>query len=137
MTERLWLKIGEAAQRIGARPKELRYWERVIPGLRPRRSIGNLRYYHVDELPQLLRIQEWLKEGYTVADCRELLLMERLERPQDEGLDTGLVELPAPAGCAVAPPQNGPASASRLDLRPIVEALRYLVEHLSKPWFPR
>ena len=52
MTERLWFKIGETAERIGATPKELRYWERVIPELKPRRSKGNLRYYHVDEFPR-------------------------------------------------------------------------------------
>ena len=51
MSERLWFKIGETAARIGATPKELRYWEKVIPELRPRRSKGNLRYYHVDEFP--------------------------------------------------------------------------------------
>ena len=57
MTERLWFKIGETAERIGATPKELRYWERVIPELKPRRSKGNLRYYHVDEFPRLQKIR--------------------------------------------------------------------------------
>ncbi len=70
MIERVWFKIGEAAQRVGATPKELRYWEKVIPELQPRRSKGNLRYYHQDEIIRLQRIRQWLAEGCTVADCR-------------------------------------------------------------------
>jgi DNA-binding transcriptional MerR regulator len=71
--ERKWFKIGEAAELLGVSPKELRYWESVIPEIKPRRSKGNLRYYHVDELPRLRTIRAWLREGLTVADCRDLL----------------------------------------------------------------
>ncbi len=70
MIERVWFKIGEAARRVGATPKELRYWEKVIPELQPRRSKGNLRYYHQEEIARLQRIRQWLAEGCTVADCR-------------------------------------------------------------------
>ena len=70
MIERVWFKIGEAAARVGATPKELRYWENVIPELQPRRSKGNLRYYHQEEIARLQRIRQWLTEGCTVADCR-------------------------------------------------------------------
>lgn len=73
MTDKVWFKIGEAAQQVGATPKELRYWEKVIPDLQPRRSKGNLRYYHQEEVPRLLCIRQWLAEGFTVSDCRELL----------------------------------------------------------------
>jgi len=86
--ERVWMKIGEAARRVGVSPKDLRYWEMIIPEIQPRRSRGNLRYYHVDELDRLLRIHGWLQEGLTVADCRELLLRGQLAR----GLDLGLEE---------------------------------------------
>ena len=40
--EQRWFKIGEAAKRLGVDPKDLRYWESVIPEIRPRRSQGNL-----------------------------------------------------------------------------------------------
>jgi len=78
--ERIWLKIGEAASAVGVTAKDLRYWERVIPELQPRRSRGNLRYYHVDELPRLKQIQAWITEGLSVVDCRELLLTGQLSR---------------------------------------------------------
>lgn len=78
--ERVWMKIGEAAKRVGVSPKDLRYWESIIPEIQPRRSRGNLRYYHVEELARLERIHGWLQEGLTVADCRELLLKGQLAR---------------------------------------------------------
>lgn len=72
-SEKVWFKIGQASRLVGATPKELRYWEKVIPELCPRRSKGNLRYYHQEELVRLQRIRQWLSEGFTVSDCRELL----------------------------------------------------------------
>ncbi len=135
MTERLWFKIGEAAERIGATPKELRYWERVIPELRPRRSKGNLRYYHVDEFPRLQKIRDWLSEGLTVADCRQLLLTGHLARPlldldADEPLPP---QMPTPKkGRKKAIPEAAPQAAGP-DLKPVLKALRDLVKRLSKP----
>ncbi|MDR2697655.1 MAG: MerR family transcriptional regulator [Holophagales bacterium] len=80
MTERLWFKIGEAAAAVGVSPQDVRYWEKVIPEISPRRSQGNLRYYHIDDLPKLVSIAAWIKEGFSVADCRELFLTGRLNR---------------------------------------------------------
>lgn len=108
MTDRLWFKIGEASRRVGATPKELRYWEKLIPELRPRRSKGNLRYYHADELPRLRQIRDWLAEGLTVADCRERL-----------------------AGEAPAPVREAPPAAPRGGLGEVVTALRSLLLRLG------
>lgn len=110
MTERLWFKIGETARQVGATPKELRYWEKVIPELRPRRSKGNLRYYHADELPRLRALRSWLAEGLTVADCRERLKLE-----------------PAPPSRAVHALPQGSAAP----LAAIAEALRALLERMG------
>ncbi len=102
MTAKVWLKIGEAASLLGVSPKELRYWESVIPEIRPRRSKGNLRYYHREELPRLAHIRDWLGEGLTVADCQQLLLTGQLRRGL--GLD---LQAPAPepeAKGRIAPP---------------------------------
>ena len=130
MTDRKWFKIGEAAAQLGVTPKELRYWEDVIPEIKPRRSKGNLRYYHRDELPRLRRIKGWLAEGLTVADCRELMLHGHLAQRLDLGLDPD--EAPA------APPQKPKPSIPRLlrassDLQPAIRALRTLLERLSAP----
>ena len=103
---RKWFKIGEAAKLIGVGPKELRYWETQIPEIKPRRSKGNLRYYHVDELPRLHRIHGWISEGLTVSDCRELLLKGHLARGLHEALG-----LEAPT--AVEPPRAKKPAAEK------------------------
>lgn len=113
MTERLWFKIGETARQVGATPKELRYWEKVIPELRPRRSRGNLRYYHADELPRLCALRAWLAEGLTVADCRERLKLE-----------------PAPPSREQKATPHGP-TAPPAALAAIAEALRALLARLG------
>jgi DNA-binding transcriptional MerR regulator len=126
--ERVWLKIGETASRLGVKPKVLRYWEQVIPEICARRSKGNLRYYHVDELDRLARIRNWLEEGLTVADCRELLLTGQLAR----GLDLGLGDLaPAPRGKA-ARKKTRPAPR-RPDVAKVAAALRRLLGQLGQP----
>ena len=130
--ERLWFKIGEASHLVGASPKELRYWEDRIPEIRPRRSIGKLRYYHRDELPRLVQIKAWLMEGLTVSDCRQLLLHGHLTPRLDLGLDPDdLPEPPGPKGKKAllrpsAPIRSGP------DLAPVKEALKDLIQLLSK-----
>lgn len=134
MTGRLWMKIGEAAQRIGVTPKDLRYWESVIPELRPRRSRGNLRYYHIDELPRLERVREWLNEGLTVADCRQLFTTGSITRSLGLGLEEP-EPMPAPSNPPVSTPpkkRKQPRHTSP-DLKPVVEALRALLKRLSNP----
>ena len=114
MTERLWFKIGETAALVGATPKELRYWERVIPELKPRRSKGNLRYYHQDELAKLQRIRQWLSEGFTVADCRELLGGQSFVPSKTPAAESGQIAQPR-------------------DFAGVLEALRALCERLRHP----
>jgi DNA-binding transcriptional MerR regulator len=130
VSDKKWFKIGEAAQLVGVGPKDLRYWEDVIPDIKPRRSKGNLRYYHVDELPRLRRIKGWLAEGLTVADCAELLAHGHLVQRLDLGLDPN--DLPA------APAQKAKPSIPRLlrpssDLQPILKSVKALFERLSAP----
>ena len=130
MSDRMWFKIGEAAAQVGVTPKELRYWEDVIPEIRARRSKGNLRYYHADELPRLKRIRAWLTEGLTVADCRELLLHGHLAQRLDLGLE--------PEGTPAAPAPKPKPTVPRLlrassDLQPAIRALRSLLDRLSAP----
>ena len=133
MSEKKWFKIGEAAALIGVGPKDLRYWEDVIPDIKPRRSKGNLRYYHVDELPRLRRIKAWLTEGLTVADCAELLAHGHLVQRLDLGLEAD--ELPA-APAVRAKPTIPRLLRTSSDLQPILKAVKALHERLSRPVKP-
>jgi len=126
--ERVWMKIGEAARRVGVSPKDLRYWEMIIPEIQPRRSRGNLRYYHVDELERLQRIHAWLQEGLTVADCRELLMHGQLAR----GLDLGLeAEASAPPPRPRAPRRSAQTAPKAPALAKVRAALKRLLVHLG------
>lgn len=133
MSDKKWFKIGEAAQLIGVGPKDLRYWEEVVPDIKPRRSKGNLRYYHVDELPRLKRIKAWLAEGLTVADCAELLAHGHLVQRLDLGLEAD--ELPA-APAVKARPTIPRLLRTSSDLQPILKSVRALYERLSHPVKP-
>ena len=123
MTDKKWFKIGEAAALVGVSTKELRYWESVIPEIKPRRSKGNLRYYHLDEIPRLQRIRGWLREGLTVADCRALLEQGALTPPPDL----------APSGPAVPFLPTPDSTAPEAHLEPLRQALHTLLGKLSTP----
>ena len=126
--EPIWIKIGEAARRLGVTPKELRYWEQVIPEIQPRRSQGNLRYYHVDELERLRQIHHWVEEGLTVSDCRQLLLTGQLTRALDLGL--GVMPELKPRPRAARKPR---AKAPKAGLAKVVAALKRLAAQLNAP----
>jgi DNA-binding transcriptional MerR regulator len=130
MPEKRWFKIGEAASRLGVAPKDLRYWETVIPEIRPRRSKGNLRYYHADELPRLTRIRDWTREGLSAVDCRGLLLTGLAAPPLDLGL--------TPEELAPSAKLRRPAAGLRVaaDLQPAILALRDLLRRLGGPPAP-
>jgi DNA-binding transcriptional MerR regulator len=155
MSEKLWFKIGEAAGEIGVSPHEIRYWEKKIPEIRPRRSKGNLRYYHRDDLPKLQAIRRWTEAGFSAADCRVLLLKGHVEHDlgmgaAHEGLG-GLddpwdgrtrparipaagrrKEAPAPAGeGAPGAAKAGPLPLPQLES--IVDALKDVLARLERP----
>lgn len=131
-----WFKIGEAAKLIGVGPKDLRYWETQIPEIKPRRSKGNLRYYHTDELPRLQRIHGWLQEGLTVRDCRELLLTGHLARGLHDALGIEAPSVPAPRKTSADRTQatQAPAGVPKENLEAARSALKQLHSRLSKPW---
>jgi DNA-binding transcriptional MerR regulator len=145
MGERLWFKIGEAAEHVGVTPRDIRYWEKVIPELRPRRSKGNLRYYHRDSLPNLLAVSQWIKQGFAVADCRELLQKGYVEHGL--GLDESkpetaseLMETPSPpkpklkaAAPAQAMMEQGMAAVHEQELKDIIDSAKALLRQLKNP----
>jgi DNA-binding transcriptional MerR regulator len=124
--EKLWFKIGEMAAQLGVSPKELRYWESLLPEIKPRRSTGNLRYYHREQFTKLERLRDWIRSGLTVADCRQLLKTGALAVPLDLGLSDEELA-PAPK----AKPTVTPTAPK--DLQKILKALRSLRDRLAKP----
>jgi len=152
MAERLWFKIGEAAESAGVSARDIRYWEKVIPEIRPRRSNGNLRYFHKDDLPKLQSIASWINQGFSVADCRELLLTGGINRrlgldiewPETEAapektpkpkkskpkVDAEIVELGETSN---KPATDGKKTLPAQQLQDVIDALKELLARLQKP----
>jgi DNA-binding transcriptional MerR regulator len=70
---KLYFNISEAAKLCGVKSHVLRYWEEVLPQLRPQRR-GNRRYYLKSDIMLVRRIRSLLYEqGYTLKGARHAL----------------------------------------------------------------
>lgn len=69
--------IGEVAAETGLQQHVLRYWETRFTQLRPLTRAGSRRYYRVDDVALVRRIDMLLNhEGYTVRGVQQLLTAE-------------------------------------------------------------
>ncbi len=79
--QQLWFKIGDAARIIGVTPKDLRYWELNLESFKSKRSQGNLRYYHRDDLPIFQKMRQLIDSGLSIREAaREA---SKITLPQD------------------------------------------------------
>jgi len=73
MPDKLFFRIGEAAQLVGVEPHVLRYWESEFR-MRPQRSASGQRMYRRRDIARFLRIRKLLHdEGFTIAGARKVL----------------------------------------------------------------
>ena len=71
--DKLFFRIGEAAQLIGVEPHVLRYWESEFK-MRPQRSNSGQRMYRRKDISRFLQIKRLLhEEGYTIAGARRAM----------------------------------------------------------------
>lgn len=74
LPDKLFFRIGEAAQLVGVEPHVLRYWESEFR-MRPQRSSSGQRMYRRKDIARFLRIRKLLHdEGFTIAGARKALL---------------------------------------------------------------
>lgn len=79
--DKLFFRIGEAAEIVGVEAHVLRYWESEFK-LRPQRSPSGQRMYRRKDLAKLLRIKRLLhEEGFTIAGARKALTQKRPTEP--------------------------------------------------------
>lgn len=90
--------ISEVAEQFGIPQHILRYWETRFPQLRPLQRAGNRRYYRVEDVELVARIDSLLnREGYTIKGVQKLLSSkggaapEELPRPAPAGFPAGMV----------------------------------------------
>ena len=64
--------LSETAKMTEVKPHTLRYWEKEIPQLRPRRSTAGRRVYTKDDISLILLIKKLIcEEGYTIQGAKE------------------------------------------------------------------
>ncbi|MEQ1564856.1 MAG: MerR family transcriptional regulator [Myxococcota bacterium] len=74
LPDKLFFRIGEAAELIGVEPHVLRYWESEFR-MRPQRSQSGQRMYRRADIARFLKIRRLLHdEGFTIAGARKALL---------------------------------------------------------------
>jgi DNA-binding transcriptional MerR regulator len=74
LPDKLFFRIGEAAEVVGVEPHVLRYWESEFK-LRPKRSSSGQRMYQREDLSKFLQIRTLLHDqGFTIAGARRSLL---------------------------------------------------------------
>lgn len=71
---KLYYSIGEVSKMYGITETTLRYWEREIPQLKPKKAGRNIRQYTKEDLELVKLIQHLLKErGMTLEGVRKRL----------------------------------------------------------------
>ena len=89
MPDKLFFRIGEAAQIVGVEPHVLRYWESEFK-MRPQRSSSGQRMYRRKDIARFLRIRKLLHdEGFTIAGARKVLIDGSSEASASGGADAG------------------------------------------------
>ena len=83
--ERMYFRIGEAAQLVGVQPYVLRYWQTEFRAIRPIKSASGQRVYSRRDIETLLRVKTLLREqGYTIEGAKKRLRGTGVE-PVDPG----------------------------------------------------
>lgn len=76
--DKKYYKIKDVAELLDIPASTLRYWEQEFPGISPRRSQGNRRYYTPDDIRQLRIIHFLVKiRGLRIDAAKEELKSNR------------------------------------------------------------
>ncbi len=76
--EKTFYSIGEVSQMLGIPTSTLRYWEKELPTVNPRKSQGGTRKYHISDIEELRLIHRLVKdEGHTIEGAKKVLRHRR------------------------------------------------------------
>ena len=72
--DKVYFKIGEAAELVGVKPHVLRFWETEFPQVKPERAGSRQRLYTRKNVEVFLEIKRLLyEEQYTIAGAKKRL----------------------------------------------------------------
>ncbi len=75
---KIYYSISEVAQQFGVAESLLRYWEKVFPNIKPRKSGRNVRQYSADDIEEIRVVYNLLKvRGMKISAARETLRMNK------------------------------------------------------------
>lgn len=79
--DKLYFRIGEAAQITGVKPYVLRFWETQFPALGPRKAGSGHRLYRRKDVELVLEIKDLLyRNRYTIEGARKFLETRRARK---------------------------------------------------------
>ena len=80
--ERMYYRIGEAAQIVGEKPHVLRYWESEFGCIRPTKSTSGQRVYSRRDIETLCKVKALLKDRrFTIEGAKQKLREGGVEPP--------------------------------------------------------
>jgi len=80
--EKLYYSIGEVAEMFSVNSSLIRFWEREIPALHPRKNARGNRVFSKDDIEVFRKIHHLIKnEGYTVEGAKNA--MSKTNKPRD------------------------------------------------------
>ncbi len=89
--EKKYFTIGEAAIKLGVSTSLIRFYEKEFPRLKPQKTSGGTRKYHLDDLHVLQQIIQLVKiEGFTIAGAKEKL---KIKTPATDPTDEIKIKL--------------------------------------------
>jgi len=87
LPDKLFFKIGEAAEIVGLEQHVLRYWEDEFDALKPSKNRSGQRQYQKKDIDQILRIKRLLyTEKFTLAGAKKKL---KERKKKDDQMDFG------------------------------------------------
>ncbi len=122
--------IGEVARAVGIKHHVLRYWEEQFPMLNPLTRAGGRRYYRVEDIALIRRIDRLLHhEGFTIRGAR--LALEAEGKAGADGKAGAEASRAAPSPPPAARGVPAESSAAEPGPHEIIAALRVLRGHLE------
>jgi len=82
--EKLYYSIGEVAEMFSVNSSLIRFWEREIPALHPRKNARGNRVFSKDDIEVFRKIHHLIKnEGYTLEGAKNALHRSTKPREND------------------------------------------------------
>lgn len=86
-TDKMYYSISEVSAMLGIPASTLRYWEKELPSVNPRKSPGGTRKYAASDIDELRLIHRLVKtEGHTIEGVKNLLRRRRHTEMQKQDI---------------------------------------------------